>query len=135
MLKPNDPCPCESGRAYGECCQPYLDRREEAPTAEALMRARYCAYKLRNAAYLRHSWDPETVPADLFLDDGGRWIGLKIRHVEAGGPNDSGGTVEFVARYKVDGRGLRLHEISRFVRYQGRWVYVDGDLVEKGVAR
>jgi SEC-C motif-containing protein len=35
--------------------------------------------------------------------------------------------VEFVARYRVLGRGARLHERSRFVRdAQGRWLYVDG---------
>ena len=37
-------------------------------------------------------------------------------------------TVEFVARSKQGGRAQRLHEASRFVREQGRWYYVDGDL-------
>ena len=36
--------------------------------------------------------------------------------------------VEFVARYRVAGRAVRLHETSRFVREGGRWFYVDGDL-------
>jgi SEC-C motif-containing protein len=36
--------------------------------------------------------------------------------------------VEFVARYRVQGRGGRLHERSRFVREDGRWLYVDGDI-------
>jgi len=36
--------------------------------------------------------------------------------------------VEFVARYRVGGRAVRLHERSRFVNEQGRWLYVDGDL-------
>ena len=36
--------------------------------------------------------------------------------------------VEFVARYRVAGRGHRLHEISRFVHADGRWLYVDGDI-------
>ena len=35
-------------------------------------------------------------------------------------------TVEFVARYKVNGRAQRLHEVSRFVREDGRWFYLDG---------
>ena len=26
------------------------------------------------------------------------------------------------------GRGVRLHETSRFVREGGRWFYVDGDM-------
>ncbi|MCP5141247.1 MAG: YchJ family protein [Gammaproteobacteria bacterium] len=131
MLTPDDPCPCESGRAYGACCEPYLSRRENAPTAEALMRSRYVAYKLKNTDYLAYSWDPETCPDDFFMDDGGRWLGLKIKATEAGGEGDTSGMVEFVARYKVNGQGLRLHERSRFRRFEGRWVYVDGDLVEK----
>jgi SEC-C motif-containing protein len=36
--------------------------------------------------------------------------------------------VEFVARYKVQGKAHRLHENSRFVRQQGQWFYVDGDI-------
>jgi SEC-C motif-containing protein len=36
--------------------------------------------------------------------------------------------VEFVARSKLGGRAHRLHEISRFVREDGRWYYVDGDV-------
>ncbi len=35
--------------------------------------------------------------------------------------------VEFVARYRVDGRAVRMHERSRFVREDGRWFYVAGD--------
>jgi SEC-C motif-containing protein len=37
--------------------------------------------------------------------------------------------MEFVARYKVGGRAQRLHEISRFVREAGQWLYVDGAIV------
>ena len=37
--------------------------------------------------------------------------------------------VEFVARSRVQGRGQRLHERSRFVREDGHWLYVDGDLL------
>ena len=37
--------------------------------------------------------------------------------------------VEFVARSRLGGRGVRLHETSRFVREGGRWYYVDGDIL------
>jgi SEC-C motif-containing protein len=33
-----------------------------------------------------------------------------------------------VARSKLAGRAHRLQELSRFVREEGRWFYVDGDL-------
>ncbi|MBP9654883.1 MAG: hypothetical protein KBE19_10895, partial [Rhodocyclaceae bacterium] len=42
--------------------------------------------------------------------------------------DDDRATVEFVARYRIAGRGHRLHELSRFVREEGRWFYVDGEL-------
>ncbi len=34
-----------------------------------------------------------------------------IRATEGGGPDELTGIVEFVARFKVDGKGHRLHEI------------------------
>ena len=37
--------------------------------------------------------------------------------------------VEFVARSRSAGRAQRLHEVSRFVREDGRWYYLDGDLL------
>ena len=36
--------------------------------------------------------------------------------------------VEFVARCMVGGGAQRLHEISRFVREGGAWLYVDGEM-------
>ena len=36
------------------------------------------------------------------------------------------GVVEFVARCKVGGRAERMEETSRFVRQDGRWLYIDG---------
>ena len=37
--------------------------------------------------------------------------------------------VEFVAHYRVQGRGARMHERSRFVlEDDGRWYYVDGEI-------
>jgi len=53
-----------------------------------------------------------------------RWLGLPVRHRQETGDT---ATVEFVARYKVGGKAHRLHEISRFIREDGRWYYVDGE--------
>ena len=93
------------------------------------MRSRYTAYVLADEAYLRKTWHPDTCPVDMDLSmsaDGDRWLGLKIKRTEAGGVGDETGMVEFVARYKVAGKGYRLHETSRFSRHGGRWVYLDG---------
>jgi len=92
------------------------------------MRSRYSAYVLKLADYLLASWHPSTRPANLDLaeDDGSKWLGLEIKRCQQLDENHA--TVEFVARYRIAGRGHRLHEISRFVREDGRWLYVDGDI-------
>lgn len=124
-----EPCPCDSGRPFSLCCAPYLAGASAAPSAEALMRSRYCAYTRRDAAYLSRTWHPSTRPTVLELEDEGlRWLGLKILKCTAGGAGDDSGTVEFVARYKVGGKAGRMHEVSRFVREGGAWYYLDGDV-------
>lgn len=90
------------------------------------MRSRYTAFVEGREDYLLATWAPETRPASLALDPDQRWLGLSIRATEAGGADDAEGRVEFVARSRVRGQGVRLHERSRFRREAGRWVYVDG---------
>ncbi len=124
---PESDCPCGANASLADCCLPYLTGRAYAPTAETLMRSRYSAYVLGNADYLLESWHPETRPAALDLDQAQQWLGLKIRRAVEGGEQDTAGLVEFVARFKIAGRGHRLHEISRFERLDGRWVYLDGE--------
>ncbi|RUQ36572.1 MAG: hypothetical protein EKK71_08070 [Candidatus Competibacteraceae bacterium] len=121
-------CPCGSGKAYSVCCGPYLDGEQQATMAESLMRSRYSGYVHARQDYLLRTWHPSTRPATLDLNEAGtvRWLGLKIVRTEAGGLDDTQGVVEFVARYKIGGKANRLHEISRFVREDGQWFYVDG---------
>ncbi len=73
------------------------------------------------------TWQASTRPAELDLSaDDTKWLGLEVRkHVQQ---DASHATVEFVARYRIAGRGHRLHETSRFVREDGRWFYVDGEI-------
>ena len=51
-------CPCGSGRPYEECCETYIEGRETAPTAEALMRSRYAAHTLGKYDYLNETVHP-----------------------------------------------------------------------------
>ena len=124
-------CPCESGLNYDVCCGRFIDRGEMPEKAEQLMRSRYTAFTLNNVSYLEKSWHPATRPSSIETDDKVRWLGLKIKRTEQGGADDTDGIVEFVARYKIDGRGHRLHEVSRFVKEHGQWLYVDGEMVRK----
>ena len=121
-------CPCGSGYPMQACCAPYIAGLAPAPTAVALMRSRYTAYTLGSARYLLDTWHPRTRPDAVAPDDGRRWLGLKIVATSGGGAGEDSGNVEFVARFKVGGRAHRLHETSRFVREDGRWLYVDGDV-------
>ncbi len=122
-------CPCGSGRAIEACCGRY-HQGEAAPDAETLMRSRYSAYVLGLEGYLRTTWHPGHCPADLALDATPRpqWLGLTVKAHAL--QDDSHATVEFVARYKLNGRAFRLHETSRFERRDGRWLYVDGEIHE-----
>lgn len=122
------PCPCGSNKAYADCCGRYLEGKEPAPSAEALMRSRYTAYTLLREDYLLATWHPSTRPAALGLAQEApvKWIGLEVKRHEQQDADHA--SVEFVARYKVNGRAHRMHEASRFVREGGRWFYVDGDV-------
>ena len=119
-------CPC-GGASLAGCCAPYLEGCAAPPTAEALMRSRYTAYALGDGDYLLATWHPSTRPAPLAFDGAVKWLGLDVVRTEAGGADDASGVVEFVARYKVQGRAQRLHEASRFVKEEGRWFYLDGE--------
>ncbi|MEH0827507.1 MULTISPECIES: YchJ family protein [unclassified Micromonospora] len=122
---PGRPCPCGSGLPYADCCG-LLHRGEgTAGTAEALMRSRFSAFAVGDAGYLLRSWHSSTRPARLRLDPGEQWTRLEIVGTDRGGLFDSTGTVEFRAHYRESGRPGTLHERSRFVREDGRWVYLD----------
>ncbi len=86
------------------------------------MRSRYSAYVLGLPEYLLATWHPSTAPGDLELAPI-KWLGLEVRHAQEQGDV---GVVEFVARLREQGRGQRMHEVSRFVRENGFWYYIDG---------
>ena len=134
-------CPCgASGRRnqplpYADCCGRYLDDFDStpAPNAESLMRSRYSAFVLGREAYLCATWHASHRPADVASEPGTKWLGLDVRGSAALDADHA--EVEFVARYRTtgpatgSGPAVRIHERSRFVREDGRWYYVDGDLL------
>lgn len=122
-------CPCGSGRSLEDCCGRY-HAGEPAPDAEALMRSRYSAYALGLEDYLRTTWHSSTRPAalDLHTPPHPQWRGLEVKAHALQDARHA--TVEFVARYKLNGRAFKLHETSRFENVDGRWFYVDGDIRE-----
>lgn len=123
------PCPCGSSNTYHTCCGKYHSGTAHAETAEKLMRSRYCAFVLRDGAYLtttlaeekRNEFNTESISSDPT-----EWTGLEIVECVAGGVLDQTGKVEFIARFIENGETHQLHERSNFERRNGKWVYVDG---------
>jgi len=125
-------CPCGRTIAKAQalsldaCCGPY-HAGQAAPDAESLMRSRYTAFVRGNVPYLLATWHSSQRPAVLTLEAGAKWLGLDIKQHRITGEHNA--EVEFVARFRVGGKAIRQHERSRFVREDGRWYYVDGDVL------
>jgi SEC-C motif-containing protein len=111
---------------FEACCARYLDHDTPAPDAESLMRSRYSAFVLCREPYLLGTWHPSTRPVSLGLEPGVKWLGLEVRLHKV--IDEDHAEVAFVARSRLGGRAQRLQEHSRFVREDGRWLYVDGVL-------
>ena len=133
-------CPCGTGRAYDACCGPQISGKAQPATAEALMRSRYTAYSLGEIDHVGNTHDPET--RDEFNAEEAQawsekadWHGLEILSTEAGGEGDQTGTVEFFARYGIDGQDVEHHEIAEFRRDGERWYFRDGAEVPVTVRR
>ncbi|MDT0171295.1 YchJ family protein [Pseudarthrobacter sp. BRE9] len=120
---------CLSGEPYAQCCGRFHSGRVLPATAEQLMRSRYSAFVLLDEDYLLRTHHPSTAPAGLDLDPAMEWRRLDIVATGSGGPFDTAGTVEFRAYYRHGKERGVLHEDSRFVREDGRWLYVDGDIL------
>lgn len=89
------------------------------------MRSRYAAFAVGEPDYLLATWHPLTRPETLELDADVRWIRLEIVRTGQGGPFESEGVVEFTAYSRSGGTTVQQHEVSRFVRLDRRWVYLE----------
>ncbi len=63
------------------------------------------------------------------------WCGLEIVRTEKGQEEDDQGLVEFKARALSEQTMVELHEVSRFVKEDGQWLYVAGDIREEGTEK
>ena len=121
-------CPCGSQKHYTACCGPYLSGHAHAPTPEALMRSRYTAFKRGDLTYIAatrqehhaNSEEQQSAAAKAKLT----WFKLEILASSVSADQQEG-SVEFKAHYQYRGQKHTLHEHSRFVKQDERWVYVD----------
>ncbi len=94
------------------------------------MRSRYTAHVLLAIDYLWQTWaaagransSPEEVRA---WAQSCEWLGLQIVTTHLGSEQDQEGIVSFIARFRQAGKTQEHREISRFVREQGLWRYLD----------
>lgn len=95
------------------------------------MRSRYAAFVLGLPAYLVATLHPSKREPDLEAQLARslretEYLGLTVLRCRAGGPKDERGRVEFRALYRAAPIAYR-QEDSRFVKEEGRWLYVDGE--------
>lgn len=134
-------CPCGSGLAYSACCQPIISGKTKAPTAEALMRARYTAYVKHEIDFIANSCIRKEGENDIDMEETRRWseesewLGLTIHGTKQGGPSDTEGVVEFSANYILKGLKDEHRELAGFKKVDGAWLYAEGQLVTTTVVR
>jgi len=122
-------CVCGSGLKFSDCCESVINGSRPAATAEELMRSRYTANVLRKSRYLLDCWHDATRPEGLDSSTLPQWVRLEIVDTLDGKTTDDKGIVEFKATCLQKKGFAVLHERSRFVRQDGKWFYVDGDIL------
>ena len=135
---PSDaPCACNTGETYSECCEPLHDGTQHAATPEALVRARYCAYRYRVPDFLIDTTDPE---GEEFEEDRSGWRktllqfcddfefqGLRVEEAVV----DQDAKVSFQADFTQKGTPnlTTLKELSTFRKTEdGIWLYAKGEV-------
>lgn len=124
-------CPCNSGKSFQDCCEPYLLGNKNAPTAESLMRSRYTAYVLANIDYIQDTYlnheDDFDYNGTLRWAQSSVWEGLHIKGTKDGTEKDEDGYVDFVAYYTDENGKKSYHqEKSYFVKKDGKWFFKEG---------
>ena len=127
MSSVKENCLCGSEIEYPLCCEPFHQKVKLPVTAEALMRSRFTAYANKNKAYLFDTWDASKKPKIIdFSKEEAIWTELSIVKTKKGTVKDSKGIVEFKAYYMLGDEAYVMNEISRFIKVNGRWFYLDG---------
>ena len=118
-------CFCGSAIPFQDCCGKYIDGREKAPTALALMKSRYSAYATHQADYLlytTHSSERKYYSKAEILNwaTANGWQKLEII-------SSTETTVEFKAYFLDKNKQNQIHhEFSTFKQENDSWFYVDG---------
>ena len=136
-VDPGHPCPCTSGKTFGDCCRPYLRAEREPPDPVSLMRSRFTAFAVENAEHLLRTLAPghpdRARPAAEVLKNLKRaarqfeYRSLQI--LDHAGPDAAGRSlVLFHAHLSDRGRDRSFVELSDFVHDGVGFRYLSGQL-------
>jgi len=123
-IEPAEPCPCGSGKSFGECCSPLHQGQRKAANAEELMRARFSAHVVHDFKFLHDSYRP-TAGKPYVAEEGEPtmvWTKLVVHSHELGTDPDKA-FVDFSAYGTDDGVEKVLHEKAEFLLVNGSWLY------------
>jgi len=133
-ISPNTQCPCGSSKKYKKCCKPFHEG-SNPKTAEQLMRSRFCAYSLSNVDYIIKTthqnnqdynldtitWEKDILNFCKYTD----FVRLEIFETIEGLDESY---VSFKAILKQENIDTSFTEKSRFLKVDGKWLYIDGIL-------
>lgn len=120
----DQPCPCGSGKTFGQCCEPLLSGSGQAENAEQLMRSRFTAHVVRDFRHLHRTY--QKTSQEPYVPDpeagGTAWTRLEI-HAHQPGPRPDQEIVEFTAFFKEGDQERSLIERAEFQKINGTWLY------------
>lgn len=130
-------CVCGSGLEFDQCCGPILAGQSPALSAEALLRARYCAFCAGNMEFLTATLAPERHEEFERAEVEASSRSVKAQFVEIRRVTDQGDVAEidYVAYFRINNQPHAHHEIGHFRRDDGVWLYVDGEVNPKSAPR
>jgi len=139
MTENNELCPCGSGVAFANCCEPIIKGTRDSETAEELMRARYAAFVTHDIDFIvasTHTHSRKEIDLDFIREwsETSTWRGLEILDTKQ--VNDNKAFVSFEARFTTQAGEDKLHrEKSLFEREDGQWRFVTGDELKNPTVR
>lgn len=122
-------CYCCSGKAFAECCQPYLSGQAQPDNCERLMRSRYSAFCVADSQYLlatlaAEQRASESAAALEAFAKAVHFCKLEVKHATS---EPKQGQVSFIASFIQHNKLEFIAEVSDFI-FQDRWYYTSGRL-------
>lgn len=124
-------CPCGLKKEYDDCCGAFISGASIPKTPEELMRSRYTAFTQAKIDYIGKTMKGSALkdfdkPGTKQWAEQSQWLGLEIIKSSA---NGNTGAVEFIAQYRQGKKLCKIHELSKFSLENGRWYYIDGQII------